>query len=189
MIKTMLAIRLIKDFLILLIVLFIAHFFVKIDIIDGTFSSYLMAIGLIWVIGTIVFLPFEEFPYCFFTLAAGIVLFCIGALTNENMMQQVQQAENVTIEEIGNHPQAVWSLYVTYQDPYGGMDKCRKFTCTGTTEEANISLMLIQKIYYERNPSIEVTEMSKELISVPEEHARKVGADTFYRDMIYYEGL
>ena len=184
MIKTLLAIRLIKDFLILLVVVFIGHFFVKLDIIDGTLSSYLMFVGLVWFLGIILFLPFEEFPYCLFAAVFAIALFSIGAITSKTIIKPIP-----SIETIGNHPQAQWSLLLTYQENNNSpidrglyhvdYNKYKSFTFTGTTAEADNALLKLKQLLQEV-PNLRITELRKELISVPEEHARKLGADTFY---------
>jgi len=179
MIKTLLAIRLIKDFLILLVVVFIGHFFVKLDIIDGTLSSYLMFVGLVQFLGIILFLPFEEFPYCLFAAVFAIALFSIGAITSKTIIKPIP-----SIETIGNHPQAQWSLLLTYQendkwfDSPVDYDKYKSFTFTGTTAEADNALLKLKQLLQEV-PNLKITELRKELISVPEEHARKLGADSY----------
>jgi len=181
MIKTMLAIRLIRDFLILLVVIFIGHFFVELDIIDGTFSSYLMYVGLVWFLGIILFLPFEEFPYCIFAAVFAIALFSIGVLTNKNMMQQIEQPP-ASIEEIGNHPEAKWTLLLTYMETHQtiyGYNQYDTWTFTGTTAGADNALLKLKELLQEV-PNLKIIELRKELISVPEEHARKLGADVWY---------
>jgi hypothetical protein len=179
MIKTMLAIRLIRDFIILLVVIFIGHFFVELDIIDGTLSSYLMYVGLVWFLGIILFLPFQEFPYCIFAAVFAIALFSIGVLTNKNMMQPPPLA---SIEEIGNHPKAKWTLFLTYMETHQtmyGYNQYDTWRFTGTTAEADNALLKLRELLQEV-PNLKIIELRKELVSVPEEHARELGATTFY---------
>jgi hypothetical protein len=139
-------------------------------------SIYLMLLGVILFIGTILSLPFSPIQYsgCSIILAICLLIASVGT----EIIIPSPELPSYSQAEMGNTPEAEWQFQLFYEKY--GMRTSKIFHYKGTTAESDIALQLIINKWNQEHPNSPIIKHYKSLTYIPKDYAKSHGYSTEY---------
>jgi len=154
------------EFATVLITLIISGFVCEPSIFEQDLGVWMILIGVGWFFGTFFTAFFSPIKQSINTAALCIVIAFTGA-----SITSWTPPVPPTADEMGNHPQAEWSIRLSYERY--GLSKMQHYSFTGTSEEANIAVDVVRERWNEENPNNKALSVHKILTYIPKEHAEQ----------------
>jgi len=159
-------IKILIEPIVILIVLIISSFNCEPSLFDQDLGLWLILIGGGWFIATWCTILLSSLKHSLISACLAIIIAFIGV-----SITSWSPSVPPTADEMGNHPQAEWSIRLSYEKY--GLSKMQHYSFIGPSEEANIAVDVVRERWNEENPNNKALSVHKILTYIPKEHAEQ----------------